>query len=131
MILVIGGAFQGKYTFAFEELGIKDGWADGDFCRLHEIYECRAIHHFHDYVKRALKDHYDLSKLVPNLLEKNPDICILTNEMGYGVVPTDAFERELRDRLGSICIELAENSDVVYRMICGIPTIIKEKADRT
>ena len=131
MILVIGGAFQGKYTFASEELGIKDGWAVGDFCRVHEIYECRAIHHFHDYVKRALKDHYDLSKLVPNLLEKNPDICILTNEMGYGVVPTDAFERELRDRLGSICIELAENSDVVYRMICGIPTIIKEKADRT
>ncbi|MBQ9062883.1 MAG: bifunctional adenosylcobinamide kinase/adenosylcobinamide-phosphate guanylyltransferase [Eubacterium sp.] len=125
MILVIGGAFQGKYTFASEELGIREGWADGDHCRFHEIYNCRAIHHFHDYVKRALEDQYDLSELVPKLLERNPDICILTNEMGYGVVPTDEFERELRDRLGSICTELAAHADVVYRMICGIPTIIK------
>ena len=129
MILVIGGAFQGKYSFATEELGIRDGWADGDTCGYHEIFECRAIHHFHDYVKRAMEDHYDLSSLVQNLMEKNPGICILTNELGYGVVPTDEFERALRDQLGATCTELASQAEIVYRMICGIPTIIKQAGD--
>ena len=126
MILVIGGAFQGKYSFAANELGIREGWADGDTCGFHEIYECRAIHHFHDFVKRAMEANYDLSSLVDKIMEKNPEICILTNELGYGVVPADEFDRALRDQLGHICTALAARADTVYRMICGIPTIIKQ-----
>ena len=129
MILVIGGAFQGKYSFATEELGLKDGWADGDTCGFYAIYECRAIHHFHDYVKRAIEAHYDLSDLVPKLMERNPDICILTNELGYGVVPKDQFDRTFRETQGTLCTQLAAQADTVYRMICGIPTIIKQTGD--
>ena len=59
------------------------------------------------------------------LLEKNPDICVVTNELGYGVVPADAFDRKYREATGRICEKLAAGSDEVHRVICGIGTVIK------
>ncbi len=128
MILVVGGAFQGKYKFANEKLNIRDGWADGDDCQFSDICRCRAIQHFHRYVKRAMESHYDLTGLAAKLREKNPDITILTNELGSGVVPADQFDRMYRDELGRVCEELAAEADEVYRVICGIGMIIKKKA---
>lgn len=128
MRLIVGGAFQGKYKFAREKLNIQDGWADGDDCQFSDIYHCRAIQHFHRYVKRALEDHVDLTGLAKNLREQNPDITILTNELGSGVVPVDQFDRLYRDELGRVCEELAAEADEVYRVICGIGMVIKSPA---
>lgn len=127
MRLVVGGAFQGKFRFAREKLNIQDGWVDGDDCQFSDIYRCRGIQHFHRYVRRALDDHYSLLDLAAKLREKNPDITILTNELGSGVVPVDQFDRIYRDELGRVCEELASEADEVYRVICGIGMVIKKK----
>ena len=126
MILVVGGAFQGKYKFACEKLGLTEGWADGDTCQYGDIFHCRGIQHFHRYVKRAMEKKVDLTNLAGEIMEKNPDIMILTNELGSGVVPIDQFDRRYRDELGRICEELAAEADVVYRVICGIGMVIKK-----
>ena len=77
MKLVIGGAFQGKYQYARKTFGIQDGWIDGDTCSWNEIFECRGILHFHDYVQRRLRAGKSVDGLAEELLEKNPDIDIL------------------------------------------------------
>ena len=87
MKLVIGGAFQGKYYYARKTFNIQDGWVDGNTCSWDEIFECRGLLHFHDYVRRRMQAGKEVDGLAGELLEKNPDICILTNEVGYGVVP--------------------------------------------
>ena len=125
MIMVIGGAYQGKYGFAQNELGVKDGWIDGEQCRYEEIFSCRAIQHFHDLVKRCMARGINLDHLAEELMERNPDIVIVTNEQGYGVVPIERFDRQYREYLGRICSSLAANSNAVYRIICGIGTVIK------
>ena len=86
---------------------------------------CRGILHFHDYVQRRLRAGKSVDGLAEELLEKNPDICIVTNELGYGVVPADAFDRKYREATGRICEKLAAGSDEVHRVICGIGTVIK------
>lgn len=127
MILVTGGAFQGKYDFVRNRLRINDGWIDGAYCDFRDIYDCKAVQHFHEFVKRAIEYNKDITVLVDRLMEKNPDICILTNELGSGVVPTDQFDREYRDALGMICTQIAAKSHTVYRVICGIGMIIKKE----
>ena len=125
MKLVIGGAFQGKYYYARKTFNIQDGWADGSTCGWDDIFQCRGILHFHDYVKRRLEAGKGVEGLEDELMEKNPDICILTNEMGYGVVPVEAFDREYRETMGRLCEKLASRSSEVHRVICGIGTVIK------
>ena len=43
-----------------------------------------------------------------------------------GVVPMDAGERIWRERVGRTCSMLASQATRVVRMVCGIPTIIKD-----
>lgn len=47
-------------------------------------------------------------------------------EVGMGVVPMDAGERIWRERVGRTCSMLASQATRVVRMVCGIPTIIKD-----
>ena len=50
---------------------------------------------------------------------------IICDEIGNGIVPLDAFEREYREHTGRILIELAGKADEVVRIICGIQQRIK------
>ena len=124
MKLVTGGAYQGKLCYASERYGIEE-WADGRSCGFEEIFTCRGIHHFHEYVRRALKEERDIAALAEELAEKNSEIVILSNELGYGVVPVEAFDRQYRETHGRLCCRLAAEADEVIRVICGIGTVIK------
>ena len=67
----------------------------------------------------------DLEGLPQELLERNPQVCILTNEVGYGVVPVEAFDRKYREMVGRVCEQLAARSEEVHRVVCGIGMVIK------
>ncbi|MCD7842280.1 MAG: bifunctional adenosylcobinamide kinase/adenosylcobinamide-phosphate guanylyltransferase [Lachnospiraceae bacterium] len=158
MILVTGGAFQGKLEFAQKTYGFTDGWIDGRNCGFAEIRECRGIHHFHEYIRRLLnldnsiEDHRlklpskealsetgffdgfldDLSALERRseafsdwLYRKNPDLIIVSNELGYGVVPMEKGDRLWRETVGRVCTRLAVHSDEVVRVVCGIGIWLK------
>ena len=64
-------------------------------------------------------------QLIPKLLQENPRIVLVTNELGYGIVPIDPFDRSWRELTGRICTELAEHADEVTRVVCGIPVVLK------
>ena len=50
---------------------------------------------------------------------------IISDEIGNGIVPVDAFERDYRERTGRMLITLASQADEVVRVICGIGQKIK------
>ena len=59
-------------------------------------------------------------------LEKNENLQLLiSDEIGYGLVPVDDFEREYREFHGRVMTELAEQADCVERVVCGILQRIK------
>ncbi|MDO5410444.1 MAG: bifunctional adenosylcobinamide kinase/adenosylcobinamide-phosphate guanylyltransferase [Lachnospiraceae bacterium] len=132
MKLIIGGVFQGKKAFAQQLTGIAPGAAaDGLTCGYEEIFQVPMIYHFHEYVKRRIKDGLPYRQLAEELLAKNPGVVIVTNELGYGVVPMEAFDREYRESTGRICCELAAASEEVWRVCCGIGTCIKAQEGNT
>ena len=103
--IIIGGAFQGKTEYAtkiYPELGLTDG------INWRWLLEGRT--------KEALL----------TTLEKNENLQLLiSDEIGYGLVPVDDFEREYREFHGRVMTELAEQADCVERVVCGIPQRIK------
>ena len=76
-------------------------------------------------VDKFLKEGKDLSGLAQELLEKNPNVVLVSEEVGYGIVPADAFERRYRETVGRICTELAAGSSKVTRVVCGIGMVLK------
>ena len=124
MIFVTGGSYQGKLEYA-KKLYPDAEWADGAGCSLQELLSCGAVDHFHLFVRRWLQERKTPKKLTEAILDKNRDLIIVCDEIGCGLVPVDAFEREYRESVGRICTELAKNADEVYRVTCGIGNRIR------
>lgn len=123
MILIVGGAYQGKEAFAKTTFPNVE-WINGAECEMEEVFSAQGILYFHEYIKRAMIEGRDLLDLAERLLKEEK--VIVTDEIGYGIVPMNAFEREYREKTGRICTELAAGASKVYRVICGIGTVIKE-----
>ena len=105
MILIVGGTFQGKKAFAEKLLNEKrEDFTDGTSCAFSDM---------------------SVQDLAEQLWMKNPDLVLISNELGYGVVPMDVFDRNYRETTGRVCTEIASEADAVYRVVCGIGTKIK------
>lgn len=126
MKLVTGGAFQGKLKYAKEKFQIPEGWVDGAVCTEQELFTCRGVFGFHLLIRNMLEKGLGVDLLPAELEEKNPGICIVTTEMGCGVVPVDAFDRMWREKTGRVCTRLAERAEEVHRVFCGIGMVIKK-----
>lgn len=62
---------------------------------------------------------------VVNSLGPNKTLIVVTNEVGFGVVPAYFLGRLYRDRLGYVNQRLAQVSERVYLMVAGIAVDIK------
>lgn len=126
MKLIIGGAYQGKKAYASREYQIKENmWADGATCQWGEVLSTPAVHNFHILIRRLLQEGTDVVSLGKELYEKNPQIVVVTDEVGYGIVPMEAEERAWREECGRVCTVLAQQAEEVVRVCCGIGRRIK------
>lgn len=117
--LILGGAYQGKRAYA-EMIFPGLTWADGEEIPFREIENAAAIDRFHLLVKRWMLAEKSAKDLTEKILGMNRKIIILCDEIGCGLVPVDAFEREYREAAGRVCVELAEHARRVDRVVCGI-----------
>lgn len=124
MELIVGGHGQGQSEWLKASRKC-DGLVEvfGENCALEDIYTCEILNDFHRYIYRFAKE--IPTNFVQQLMEKNPDIIIISDEIGCGIVPMDKADREWRELHGRICCNLAQNSRKVYRVICGIGNRIK------
>ena len=130
MILIIGGAYQGKLEYAQNLTNYKkEEFLDGKTCEMDEIFHAKGILGFHEYVKRWLVQGRDPKELAEELRSKNPNLVVVTNELGYGVVPCDALDRQWREATGRVCTKLAKASKMVVRVVCGIGMVLKDETD--
>ncbi len=126
MNLILGGRNQGKLEFAKTRYALKpDEICSGADCPLDRIPQARAVNHLHLLIRRLMGAGKDPAEWVEQVCLQNPDIIWITDEIGCGIVPADRFEREWRETTGRICCELAQRSDRVERVFCGIPAVLK------
>lgn len=124
MKMIIGGAFQGKTALAMEKYPDIE-WVDGADADWNSAETAKGILNFHEFIRGEMQKKKDVSELAEHLISCNPDVILVSDEVGYGVVPVDAFDRAYREAVGRICTKLAAYSSEVTRVVCGIGTVIK------
>lgn len=134
MIFIIGGENQGKLEYLFNISTFKKedvvDCLKVDELKAEEILMSNkpVIYNFNNLIKELLVVYDDEEKVKENIkkmIKENRKAVIISNEIGYGIVPIDKFERRYRELTGRICCEVAKESKEVHRVICGIGTIIK------
>lgn len=123
MEFIIGGAYQGKleycmrkYRYAKEDIFFCGNGAD--------IGGKKALCGFHMLVKEWLLNGLEPFAETGRLLEAGIEVFI-SDEIGNGIVPMDAFERKWREEAGRCCCLIAIKADKVTRIYCGMPQVIK------
>lgn len=127
MKLIIGGYAQGKLSYVMEKYSVRSSqvW-EAKLPQKNERDEGSVvINHFHNWIKGRIADAGRPEEEILRFIQENPECIIISDEIGNGIVPIDAFEREYRERTGRILIELAKNAEGVERIICGISQRIK------
>lgn len=124
MRMVIGGACQGKRRYA-ENLYPDTEWIDGETCELEAVFQCQGIVEFQIYIRRWLEAGKEPETLTAEIIRRNPELIIVSSEIGCGLVPVGEQERRYRECTGRICTELAAHAHRVDRVVCGIGMQIK------
>ncbi len=120
LIMITGGAYQGKKNYAVNYYGISESdMINGKNCIITDLLNAKCVYNFQYLTKKYSIDD------IKDILNKNPDIIIIADIIGEGIVPIEKSERIWRENTGKICCWIAEKSVAVIRMSCGIAQIIK------
>lgn len=127
MELVIGGYAQGKLNYVLQKYeGETGGVWDGEMPKNTGSEEgVVVINRLHDWIRLRIAQSGCPEREILAFVDKHPDCVIICDEIGNGIVPAEAFEREYRERTGRLLIELAKKAEAVERVICGIGRRIK------
>lgn len=116
MILVIGGAYQGKM----------------DYVKSHYFGEYEIVPDYHLQIEKQLqegKDPIEEAKIFvgdfSSEISRKEELIIICNEVGSGAVPMDAFHRQYREMVGRVCCYFAKESTEVVRVVAGIGSKLK------
>ena len=126
MILIIGGAYQGKLTFTKEKFSLNDT----------DIFTCcediikidsskRALYKFDRLVLAMIKNKIDPVEFLTKNMELMREKIIISDDIFCGVVPMEAEARMWREKLGYCLAAVSANSQEVYRLFCGIAAKLK------
>lgn len=154
MEVYFGGAFQGKLEYVLEKKGCLKV-ADGAGCSLKDIKEAQVLNHLHLYIKRLIYKEGDAyntavddiitaddtitadttadttanimpaAEIINDIYEANPDIILICDEVGGGIVPLKKEDRIYREAVGRALCCAVKKSDRVERVMCGIGQCLK------
>jgi len=143
MELFLGGAFQGKLGYVKSLYPDSEIFDESNFEELSGAEnKFLILNNFHLVVKNLLAPYTDcyqknggigteseieksVEEKIFRIAEKNPEIKIISDEIGSGIVPFERSDRLWRDISGRILVKIAKKSEKVVRIICGIPNRIK------
>lgn len=150
MEVYFGGAFQGKLEYVLEKKGCLKV-ADGAGCSLKDIKEAQVLNHLHLYIKRLIHKEgaaynttvddtitaddaitadttaktMSAAEIINDIYEANPDIILICDEVGGGIVPLKKEDRIYREAVGRALCCAVKKSDRVERVMCGIGQCLK------
>ena len=125
MEVYIGGRAQGKLTLVRNKYPEKTGIADGETATEEDCIRADIIDHFHLYLGRFREDAEASLRSAERIWKENPEVIIICDEIGCGIVPLEKAERDYRENVGRSMCRAVERAEHVERLICGIPQRLK------
>ncbi len=134
MVLIFGGAYQGKLDFAKEKFNLTDAdvfnawdapqcnYCKGDctMCSDMLFWNKKIINNFDQVVLHLVKAEADANAFLDNFMERLEDKIVIVNDISQGIVPMEAELRAWREANGRAMLKLSKNAEEVYRVFCGI-----------
>lgn len=84
-----------------------------------------VIDDLHEWIKKRMQQGKVPEEEIRDFLASGISCILISDEIGNGIVPADAFEREYRERCGRLLTFLAGEASEVERVICGIVQKLK------
>ncbi len=126
MYFITGGIHAGKTAYVTKHFGIHPAdMTNGADCAFETALTAVCIQNYQQLVRRLLADGREPLDFTKALLNKNPDVLVLIDEIGCGIVPLEQEERRWREYTGWCGCLLAEQAKAVVRLCCGCPAVIK------
>ena len=120
MILIIGGAYQGKLDYAKETFDITDG--DIHICGAGEIdFSRRCVYR----IEAFAYNHPDPVGYFQQHREQWQDSILILRDIFSGVVPMDGEIRAWRQKTGRLSQYLSREAEQVSRIFCGLEQRLK------
>lgn len=69
----------------------------------------------------------ECGRLAQALTRASTPTILVSNEVGWGIVPDNPLAREFRDQAGWLHQKVAEVADLVVLVVAGLPVVIKEE----
>lgn len=124
MVLIIGGAYQGKLDYAKRAYGLSD--EDIFTCGGMEIdFSKRCVYKLEEYVCACTQAGADPRAYLEANREKWADCVFICRDIFCGVVPMEAGQRLWRQETGRLCQYLSGEAESVIRMFCGLEQRLK------
>lgn len=124
MILIIGGAYQGKLDYAKSTYGIDD--AQVYTCTDTEIdFSFHCIDHIEEFTLACVHADVDPIDYFSSSHGLWKDSILICQDISCGVVPLGADMRAWRQATGRLCQYLSSQAEQVSRIFCGLEQRLK------
>ena len=124
MILIIGGAYQGKLDFARETFGITD--EDTYVCANGEIdFSRKCICAIEEFTYACVEQGIEPRAYFEAHRQDWEDKILICRDIFCGVVPMEAKNRAWRQETGRLCQYLSREAIQVSRIFCGLEQRLK------
>lgn len=120
-VYVTGSMASGKRDYVLNTLGIPE--AEAAF-EVQELLREKTDPEVQELLRE--KPNMDVAALAEKLSGYQ---AITQTEVGAGVIPLSASEREWREKAGRLACLLATRADIVVRMVCGVPIMVRDQVD--
>ncbi len=124
MILIIGGAYQGKLSYARKAFALKD--EDIFTCEGTKIdFSKRCVRRLEEFTFACLQAGIDPKAYLEENRAEWENSILICRDIFCGVVPVDPEVREWRQVTGRLCQYLTGEAEEVIRIFCGLEQKLK------
>ena len=125
MDFIIGGAYQGKLTFAKNKYGLKD--EDIFTCAEdgHMDFTVRCVRHIEAFTLWCVQKKEDPVAYFKAHKNEWQNSVLLCRDIFCGVVPLETEMRAWREQTGRLCAYLSGEARNVSRIFCGLEQKLK------
>ena len=134
MHVYIGGAHNGKRDYVKKTLANQDSeWFEGtlpgdSYPHNPDTIQTVVIAGLEEWLAKTAFSEEDAIAQVLDAVSGRDAVFILT-DIGRGIVPIDAGQRQLRDTCGRLYQRLIAEADEVTRIWYGIPQLVKKRGE--
>lgn len=130
MILIFGGAYNGKLSFAKEKFNITEDeiYTINDELNNMDIdFTKSVINGFHKFIYKLSLKGIDATEYMMKNKELFKDKIIICDDISQGIVPLKREDRMWRENTGKCIQYISKTSKTVYRVFCGIAMVLKDE----